>query len=102
MAKRAKRTSGKKATATKRKGAKKAPASRRRSVKKAPRAKARSAKKASPATAQTAATMRPPFMCFRTPDNDPNTRIKCYWNDVDKKYNRGCHVVDVSECKGGA
>jgi hypothetical protein len=44
------------------------------------------------------AEKHPPFLCFRTADDDPNRRIKCWWNEQEQKYNRDCQVVDVSEC----
>jgi hypothetical protein len=52
--------------------------------------------------AKKAKEARPPFKCFRTDGDNPNARIKCYWNEQDQKYNRNCEEVDVSECKGGA
>jgi len=44
---------------------------------------------------------RPPYRCFRTVSDDPNRRIKCFWNEDEQKYNRGCTEVDVSECAAG-
>jgi hypothetical protein len=44
---------------------------------------------------------RPPYRCFRTVSNDPNRRIKCFWNEVEQRYDKGCKEVDVSECIPG-
>ena len=42
------------------------------------------------------AEKHPPFLCFRT--EDPNKRVKCWWNEQEQKYDLNCEVVDASEC----
>lgn len=46
-------------------------------------------------------TKRPPYRCFRTVGDNPNRRIKCFWNEQEQKYSRCCKEVDVNECAAG-
>jgi hypothetical protein len=69
-------------------------------AKKSKTAKSKASKKKalkSKSTKKSRATAPEDHRCFRIP-GDPEHRNKCYWNEIEQRFDRDCHTVHVSEC----